>query len=177
MNLLCYAVVALVALQRLGELWYAQRNTRRLIAMGASEVGRGHYGIIVLLHGSWLVAVALFVPPAGQVVWLWLGVFALLQVGRLWVIASLGPYWTTRIITLKAAPLVRAGPYRYLRHPNYLIVALEIAVLPLAFHEWLVALSFSILNGAILTVRLKEEEAVLAPRRLPGAAANGVEGA
>jgi methyltransferase len=92
-------------------------------------------------------------------------VFAALQLMRIWVIASLGPYWTTRIITLDGAPLVRRGPYRFLRHPNYWVVAAEIAVLPLAFGAWPVALVWTILNALLLRLRIRAEDAALEARR------------
>lgn len=158
-------VVLLVALQRLAELVYAQRNTGRLLRAGGREVGAGHYPLFVLLHGGWLVAHLLLVPAdAAANGWL-LGLFVLLQLGRLWVIASLGRYWTTRIVTLPAAPLVKRGPYRFLRHPNYLIVIGEIAVLPLAFGAWQIALVFSLLNLGLLAWRIRLEDATLAERR------------
>ena len=94
-----------------------------------------------------------------------IGVFALLQLGRIWVIASLGRYWTTRIITLPDAPLVRTGPFRYFRHPNYLLVVAEIAVLPLAFGAVAIAAIFSALNLMLIARRIRIEERVLAPRR------------
>ncbi len=166
MNLVVYAIVALVALQRLVELRYAERNTARLIARGGVEVGREHYWLIVLLHTSWLVAILIAVPAGVHISWLLIAAFVVLQAGRVWVIASLGPYWTTRIITLPDVPLVRRGPYRFIRHPNYVIVALEIAVLPLAFGEYWVALAFSVSNAAMLAWRIRQEESVLAPRRV-----------
>lgn len=154
-----------LALLRLGELAYAQRNTRRLLRRGAHEVGASHYPALVGLHTAWLLAMGLSIPSDRPPhVWL-LALFALLQAGRLWVIASLGPYWTTRVITLPDQPLIRRGPYRYLRHPNYLIVAAEIAVLPLAFGAWRLALYFSVLNAALLAWRIRCENRVLAPRR------------
>jgi methyltransferase len=91
-----------------------------------------------------------------------------LQAGRVWVIATLGPYWTTRIITLDGAPLVRSGPYRFVRHPNYLIVTGEIALLPLVFGEVLVCLVFSVLNAALLFWRIRQEDAALSLRRIGG---------
>jgi methyltransferase len=157
-------VLGLVVLQRLAELAFAAHNTRRLKARGALEVGQSHYPLIVLLHAAWLVTLALLVPAATPPSWPLLGLFAALQAGRIWVIASLGHYWTTRIITLPDAPLVRRGPYRYLRHPNYLIVALEIAVLPLAFGAIGMAIVFSLLNGAMLWHRLRVETRALAGR-------------
>jgi methyltransferase len=162
--LLAYGIVAAVALQRLLEMGYAMRNTRRLLARGAVESGRSHYPLFILLHGGWLVAIALFLPQPSVIHALPLIVFVLLQAARLWVIATLGPFWTTRIITLPGAPLVRKGPYRILRHPNYAIVAGEIAMLPLVFGEVAVAIVFSILNALLLTWRIRIENAALAPR-------------
>ena len=174
MRLVAYAIVVLVALQRLIELRYAERNTKALLARGGTEIGRAHYPLIVALHAAWLLAVVLALPSEPIIVWPWIAAFVLLQAGRVWVIASLGPYWTTRIITLKDAPLVRRGPYRFVRHPNYLVVAAEIAVLPLAFEEVWVAAVFSVLNAAALAWRIREEEAALSPRRALGPGANGI---
>jgi methyltransferase len=104
-------------------------------------------------------------PAQATIHWLALTLFVVLQVGRVWVIATLGPYWTTRIITLDGAPLVRSGPYRLVRHPNYLIVAGEIAVLPLVFGEVSVCIAFSVLNAAVLFWRIRQEDAALSVRR------------
>jgi methyltransferase len=158
-------ILALVALQRLAELALSRRNAERLIARGGREVGRAHYPLFILLHASWLAAIAVLVPWDRQPSWPLLGAFVVLQVLRLWVIATLGPYWTTRVITLDDAPLVRRGPYRFVRHPNYWIVAAEIAVLPLAFGAWRVALVWSALNALLLAHRIRVEEAALAARR------------
>ncbi len=153
-------ILSLVTVQRLAELWLSNRNTKRLLGQGAVEVGRGHYSLIVGVHVAWLAALWWWAP--GQPIsWPLLGLFVLLQLARLWVIATLGPRWTTRIIVLPAAPLIRNGPYRFVDHPNYVIVTLEIAVLPLVFGlvEW--ALFFSLLNAAILSVRVRAEEKAL----------------
>lgn len=159
-----YWVLAFVVLQRLAELAWASRNTRRLLARGGRETGARHYPLFVLLHASWLLAIALAVPADTVPNWPLLGIFVLLQLGRVWVIATLGPYWTTRIITLDGAPLVRHGPFRFLRHPNYWVVAAEIAVLPLAFGAWPVAVVWSLLNALLLRHRIRVEEAALQPR-------------
>ena len=161
---LAVAILALVTLQRLGELWLSNRNTRRLLARGAREYGAAHYPLIVALHLLWLAALWWLAPGRG-VDLVWLAAFVLLQAGRIWVIASLGPRWTTRIIVLPGSPLVRRGPYRFLDHPNYLIVAGEIAVLPLVFGLWQVAAIFSLLNAAVLWVRIRAEDRALASLR------------
>lgn len=162
---LCQALVLLVLLQRLGEVAWARRNERRLRAAGAIEFGARHYPLFFLLHGSWLLALALLVPADAPVSWPLLMLFVLLQVARLWVITSLGRFWTTRVLTLPGAPLVRRGPYRWLRHPNYLVVAGEIAVLPLVFGAWEIALVFSLANAALLAHRIRVEQQALAGRR------------
>jgi methyltransferase len=158
------AILLLVTLQRLAELWLANRNSRDLLANGAREFGAGHYPLIVALHAAWLAALWSWAP--GQPVnFPWLILFALLQLARAWVIASLGPRWTTRIIVTPGAPLVRAGPYRWLSHPNYVVVAMEIAVLPLVFGLWQIALLFTLLNAAVLAIRIKAENDALASLR------------
>ena len=162
---IAYAIIFLVVLQRLAELVLANRNTRRLKAQGAVEIGARHYPLIVLLHTAWLLAVLWLLPAPLEISWPWLAIFVLLQAARIWVISSLGPYWTTRIISVPGAPLVRRGPYRFVRHPNYLVVAGEILALPLAFHEISVAIFFSLANAAILFWRIREEETGLVTRR------------
>lgn len=161
------AVLLLVAAQRLAELLYAARNTRLLKARGAVEYGRQHYPAIVALHAAWLVSLLLWVPWHTPPAIGWLALFILLQAARLWVVTSLGDRWTTRIIVLPGAPLVRRGPYRWLRHPNYLVVAAEIAVLPLAFGAWRIALVFSLLNAAMLAWRIRAEERALGTSLCP----------
>ena len=162
---LIQTIVLLVALQRLAEVLYARRNTRRLMDEGGVETGQRHYPLIVLLHVSWLAALVLFEAPQAEVHWWLIGFYGLLQLGRLWIYLSLGRYWTTRIITLPDAPLVQHGPYRFCRHPNYLIVAAEVAVLPLAFGTWEIAVIFSLLNAAVIAWRIRVEELALTARR------------
>lgn len=159
-------LVLAVALQRLGELAYARRNTRRLLAAGGREVGAGHYPLLVLLHGGWLVALFTLTPADAAVSWPLIALFAALQAGRIWVIATLGRWWTARVITVPGAPLVHHGPYRHCRHPNYWIVRAEIAVLPLAFGQGWLALIFTVLNLALLRHRIRIEEAALGNRTL-----------
>ncbi|HEY9348417.1 MAG TPA: isoprenylcysteine carboxylmethyltransferase family protein [Inquilinus sp.] len=154
----------LVAAQRLGELVYARRNEARLRDRGAVESGAGHYPLFILLHGAWLLAVFLLIPADRVPSWPLIALFLLLQAARVWVVATLGPYWTTRVLSLPGAPLVRRGPYRWVRHPNYLIVAAEIAVLPLAFGAWWIAIAFSLANALLLYHRIGVEERALAER-------------
>ena len=154
-------VLGFVTLQRIGELVLARRNTARLRAQGAIEVGARHYPAIVALHAAWLAglwALAWDVPPSVPL----LAIFIVLQAARVWVVATLGDRWTTRILVLPQVPLVRSGPYRFLRHPNYVVVTAEIAVLPLAFGLLAYALVFSVLNAAVLAVRIKAENDALA---------------
>ena len=153
-------ILALVTLQRIGELWLANRNTKRLLAQGAHEVGAGHYPLIVVVHLLWLAALWWFAPPR-PIDGFWLGMFVLLELARIWVVATLGRRWTTRIIILPEAPLVRRGPYRWADHPNYLVVVGEIAVLPMVFALWQVAVIFTLVNAAVLTVRIREENRAL----------------
>jgi len=157
---LASVILALVTLQRLGELVLSRRNTARLLARGAVEVGAGHYPLIVLVHAGWLTAL-----------WIWgrnqdvnlaiLAAFLLLQGLRLWILAALGPRWTTRIIVLPGAPLVVSGPYQYFPHPNYAVVVGEIALLPLALHLPVPALIFTVLNLTVLAIRIRAESRAL----------------
>ena len=160
-----YWIVALVAAARLAELVWARRNTRRLMAQGGTEHGARHYPLIVALHAAWLAALVVFAEPGASLDWRFLGLFAALQVARAWVLVSLGRFWTTRVITLPGTPLVQRGPYRLMRHPNYAVVAGEIAVLPLVFGAWEIAAGFSALNAAMLWHRIGVENAALADRR------------
>jgi methyltransferase len=158
-------IVCLVALERLAELIYANRNTRALFREGAYEIGRAHYPFIVLLHLTWLIAVYALADKRAPPLWGWIAVFLLLQAARYWILATLGRYWTTRIIAVPNAPLIARGPYRFLRHPNYAVVIAEIAVLPIAFREYAVAIAFSLLNAALLAWRIRIESAALDARR------------
>lgn len=158
-------VVLLVAVQRLVELLVAQSNTKRLLQEGGREIGARHYPLFVLLHGGWLLAMFLLIPAEAPVLMPVLAIFVILQLLRVWIVLTLGRYWTTRIVTVPGAPLVRHGPYRFLRHPNYVVVVGEIALLPLAFGAWQIAAVFSVLNALLLWHRIRIEEAALAARR------------
>ncbi|HYL48395.1 MAG TPA: isoprenylcysteine carboxylmethyltransferase family protein [Stellaceae bacterium] len=161
-------IVGLVAAARVSELVYSAHNARALKERGAIELGGGHYSLIVALHAAWLAALIVFVPWSAPINWFWLGAYIALQVLRLWTIASLGPFWTARIYSLPGTKLVRRGPYRFVAHPNYLIVAGEIAVLPLVFGAWRIALAFSVINAVLLAWRIRIEERGLEPRRALG---------
>lgn len=155
--------IAFLVVQRLSELLIARRNTSALLAAGAREVGRGHYPAIVALHAAWLVCIVVFGYDE-QVRGIWLVLFAILQALRLWILMSLGSRWTTRIIVTDT-PLVRRGPYRWINHPNYVLVVLEIAIAPMVLGLWQIALSFSALNALMLTIRIRSENAALGAMR------------
>jgi len=154
-------ILALVTAQRLIELVIARNHTRRLLARGAQEVGAGHYPLIVALHAAWLASLWLLAWDRSPY-WPLIGLFIVLQALRLWVLATLGERWTTRIIILPGAPLVTSGPFRWIRHPNYAVVVAEIAVLPLAFGLVWLAVIFTLLNAAVLAIRIKAESRALA---------------
>ena len=154
-------LLSLVTVERLGELWLARRNTARLLANGGVESAAEHYPIIVLLHAAWLAGLWWlgWDQPLNLA---WLTVFLALQALRVWVLATLGRRWTTRIVTVPSEPLVASGPYRFFSHPNYAVVVGEIAALPLCLGMPWFALAFSAVNAAVLWVRIGAENAALA---------------
>lgn len=158
------ALLTLVTTERLAELWLARRNTKTLLENGSIEVSPGHYPLIICMHASWLAGLWL-IGRENPVDAAWLVVFLALQVLRAWVLVTLGRRWTTRIIVRPGASLVTTGPYRYLSHPNYLVVVGEIAVLPLCLGLTWYALTYSVLNAAILTLRIRAENAALIDSR------------
>jgi methyltransferase len=157
--------VALVGLQRLLELSYSRRNERRLRARGAVERGAGHYPVMVAVHALWLVSTlieGLLRGPEPPVWWPFpLAAFLLVQPLRYWAIFSLGMNWNTRILVLPGGKLIRSGPYRYVPHPNYVVVAVEVLTFPLIFGAWITAVVFSLLNAALLYVRIQTENRAL----------------
>jgi methyltransferase len=158
---LAIVILALVTLQRLGELVLARHNTRALLARGGIEIGARHYPWIVAVHAAWLIA--LWILGRDQEVdFSALALFVVLQGLRIWILATLGTRWTTRIIVLPGEKLVVGGPYRYLSHPNYVVVAGEIAVLPLVLHLPVIAVVFTILNAIVLAIRIRAETRALA---------------
>jgi methyltransferase len=150
------ALLVFVTAQRLAELAWSRRNERRLRARGAVEVGAAHYPVMVALHAAWIVSLWAFGWDR-PIVLGWTALFFALQAGRAWVLASLGGRWTTRVIVPPGEPLVRRGPYRFISHPNYLVVALEVPVLPLAFGLPWLALGFGLANLAMLAWRIRVE--------------------
>jgi methyltransferase len=153
-------LLGFVTLQRLAELIYARRNTAQLLAQGAREIAPEHYPYLVALHAAWLGGLW-WLAADRPIEWFWFAVFAVAQLMRVWVLYSLGRRWTTRIIVLPGASLIANGPYRFLRHPNYVIVAAELAALPLAFGLTAYAVFFSLINAIVLFVRIRAEDAVL----------------
>jgi methyltransferase len=153
---LAAVILILVTLQRLSELVIAQRNTARLIAAGGVETGAGHYPVMVALHSSWLLGLWYFAWNAQVNVPL-LVVYGVLQLGRLWVLATLGSRWTTRIISVPGEQPVTTGPYAFMRHPNYVVVAAEVPLLPLVFGLTWFAMLFCALNFAMLAWRIRAE--------------------
>jgi methyltransferase len=157
-------VLGYVTLARLVEMLIARRNTGDLLARGGYELGGEHYAAIIAFHVLWLACLWLMAPGRPVVIG-WLIVFVMLQPLRVWVMAALGPRWTSRIIVVPGETLVRGGPYRIMRHPNYAIVVGEVASLPLAFGLWPLALVGSAVNAVLLTVRIRAEDSALASLR------------
>jgi methyltransferase len=165
-RLLYTLLIAAVAAQRLWELRLAARHRRALLARGGVEAAPGHYRAMVLLHTAFLAACPLevwllrrpFRPALGLAMAVLLAAAAAL---RIWVIRTLGERWTTRIVVLPGVAPLAGGPYRFLRHPNYLAVAVEMAALPLLHGAWLSALVFSAANALVLAVRIPAEDAAL----------------
>jgi methyltransferase len=157
-------ILGLVTLQRAGELVLSHTHTRRLLARGAVEVAGGHYPLMVAVHTTWLIALWVFGhdQPLNIIALLF---YLALQALRFWVMRTLGARWTTRIIVLPDAPLISAGPYRFLSHPNYAVVAGEIAVLPLVLGLPWLAVIFTVLNAGVLMIRIRAENRALALSR------------
>jgi len=152
--------LAYIVAQRLIELVIARRNTRALLAQGAVEHFPRHYPLIVFVHGGWITAL-IVLGWDNPVHWAWLGIYAVLQILRIWILASIGRRWTTRILTVPNETLVAKGPYKFIPHPNYLLVIAEILIAPLVLGLWEVAAIFSALNAAVLVIRVSAEERVL----------------
>ncbi|MFF4213986.1 isoprenylcysteine carboxyl methyltransferase family protein [Streptomyces sp. NPDC001796] len=167
-------LIGAVAAERLAELTVARRNTRWSMARGGTETGRGHYPALVALHMGLLVGCLVEVRVAGRpfipgVGWPMLALVVAAQGLRWWCIGTLGRQWNTRVIVVPGLPTVTKGPYRILRHPNYLAVVVEGAALPLVHGAWLTAAAFTVCNAGLLAVRVRSEEAALsaAARQAP----------
>jgi methyltransferase len=154
------AILAFVTAQRLVELPIARRNTARLLATGGYEVAPGHYPLIVAVHAAWLAALW-WLAPGRPISLPLLGLFVGVELARVWVLRTLGPRWTTRIIVVPGEQLVARGPYRFVSHPNYFVVAAEIALLPMVFGLWQIAAVFTLLNAAVLAIRITAENRAL----------------
>ena len=157
-------LLGLVTAERIAELTLSRRNTAALLAQGALEFAPGHYPAIVLMHAAWLASLWVFgathmIDPT------WLAVFLSLQVLRVWTLNTLGPRWTTRIIVLPGSALASSGPYRFVSHPNYLVVVGEIAALPLCLGLPWIALIFSGANAILLFIRIRAENEALTGSR------------
>jgi len=155
----------LILLQRGLEELYSARNTKKLIAEGGQEVSRDYYPVVAITHLAWIAAIFMLIPATAQIIWPLLVLYLILQVVRYWVIATLGRYWTHRIITIKDAPVVRSGPYRWLRHPNYMVTIAETFLLPLVFADVAVAVIFGCVWSAVLYYKILLEDGALNERR------------
>lgn len=147
------------------ELRYSRRNERRLRAKGAVERGRGHYPAMVAIHALWLASTLVEGLLRGPEIPAWwplpFALFLLVQPLRYWAILALGENWNVRVLVVPGRKLVRSGPYRYVPHPNYVVVAVEVLTLPLVFGAWTTALVFSVLNAVFLYVRIRVENRAL----------------
>jgi methyltransferase len=154
-------LLGFLTVQRFAELWWAKQNERRLLAEGGVEYGKSHLPLMIAVHAAWMVGLWILARdrPVDPV---FLAFFVLLQMARLWILITLGRRWSIRVIVIPGEKLVARGPYRLLRHPNYAIVTGEIAVVPLALAMPAYALIFSILNAAVLAIRIRAENAALA---------------
>ncbi|HZX59348.1 MAG TPA: isoprenylcysteine carboxylmethyltransferase family protein [Mucilaginibacter sp.] len=161
-----YFIIFIIFLitQRLTELYISKRNEKWLLANGAIEYGREHYPYIVAMHTLFILSlIAEYYLIGGRLIsYLFLGLFILLLLFKYWVLSSLGTYWNTRIYRVPGSSPVKKGPYKLFKHPNYVDVVCEIAIIPLVFHLYYTAVIFSVLNAIMLTIRIKVENKVWA---------------
>ncbi|MEQ2528610.1 isoprenylcysteine carboxylmethyltransferase family protein [Bacillaceae bacterium CLA-AA-H227] len=158
-------LIVIIILQRLIELFIARKNEAWMMSQGGVEVGQSHYRYMVILHICFFISLLLevfFFNRTSSSAWpiLLIG-FIFTQIGRVWVILSLGRYWNTKIIVLPQANVVKKGPYQFLKHPNYVIVSLELIIIPLMFQAYFTAVLFTLLNILILSIRIPAEEKAL----------------
>ena len=156
-------IIFLIA-QRVFELCISGRNEKWLLKHGAIEYGKEHYPYIVLLHTLFIVSLVTeyVCLPGSKVNWYFLCLFMILIAVKIWVISTLGTFWNTKIFKIPGTLPVSRGIYKYIRHPNYIIVICEIAIIPITFHLYYTAVLFSLLNAVMLTVRIKKENEILA---------------
>jgi len=164
-------VALLVLVQRGLEEVYSQYNTRALLRQGGYEVGRDYYPVVAATHLGWIAGLGFLVPADTPAHLPFLLAFLLLQPQRYWIIATLGSYWTHRVITLPRAPVIARGPYRLLRHPNYAVSLAETLILPLAFGQLALGVIFAGIWAAVLQHKIAFEERALAERRSSAAMA------
>lgn len=160
-----------ILIQRGAEEIHSARNTKRLIAAGGREEGREYYPVVACAHLSWIAGLFFLIPAEATIIWPIMGLFLLLQIARYWVIATLGRYWTHRIITLDEAPIIGKGPYRFLRHPNYAVTYVETFLLPLAFGALPLAIIMTAVWVAVIQYKILLEDRAIDMRRRPNASA------
>ena len=155
--------ISFIVLLRLGELFYSKRNEKWLLENHAIEYGKKHYPFIVILHILFIISLLFeyYTQQPNPCDLYFLLLYFILLAFKAWVIISLGKFWNTKIYRIPNTPLVKKGPYKYSKHPNYLLVVAEIFIIPLVFHLYQTALVFSVLNLIILSVRIKEENEAL----------------
>jgi methyltransferase len=158
-------VAVALLLQRGLEEVYAARNTRALLAAGAVEAGADYYPVVAVSHLGWIAAIGLLIPSNSVVIWPLAAVYLALQLVRYWVIGTLGRFWTHRIINLPGAPVIKRGPYRWLRHPNYAVTIAETFLLPLVFGAWAIAVIMTAIWVAVIRYKIRLEDGALAARR------------
>jgi methyltransferase len=156
----------LILIQRGAEEIHSQRNTRALLARGAREEGAGYYPVVAVAHLGWIASLFFLIPPDAHIYWPLIGLYLVLQAVRYWVIATLGPYWTHRIMTLDTAPIVSSGAYRFVKHPNYVTTVAETLLLPVAFSSFALALIMTAIWIAVLNYKIRLEDAALANRHV-----------
>ena len=159
-------IAALIVLAQRGiEELHSSRNTKRLLNSGAREYGKTYYPVVAITHLSWIGSIFLLVPSKAEIVWPLIVAFLAIQVLRYWIIFTLEGYWTHRIISLEGAEIVKKGPYRFMRHPNYAITMLETLILPLCFGAVWLALLMSLIWGAVIRYKIELEDQALNERR------------
>lgn len=159
--------ISFLILQRLSELFIARRNEKWLLSQGAVQYGQSHYPFMIAMHTSFLVSLILeYLYRGGTAIsWTFLAIFLAVLLFKFWALSSLGKYWNTKIYRVPGVYPVKRGPYKFLKHPNYMEVVCEIAFIPLVFHLYYTAIIFTVLNAAMLTVRIREENRVWADAR------------